>query len=110
MIVSVSPSARKSKLLSAALNVKSTEFVPDAVKEESSALTSPFGSELPPDQLAETRLEPTLLMPAPAKASVPETVSWSAVSPVWPASSVTRCGVLPLPKIVTVIGALAVPP
>ena len=60
MTVSVSPSARKSKLLSVALNEKPTELPSDVVNEDSSVLANPPGSTLPPDQVAETRLGTTL--------------------------------------------------
>src|SRR5260370_34816299 len=57
-MVSVSPAARKSKVLSAALKLKPTEPVPVlsvvTVVESAvaSVLTSPLGSVVPPDQVS----------------------------------------------------------
>ena len=67
--MSVSPAARKSKLLSAALNVKPIEPEPETVPVESaigvdsalaSTAASPLGSVAPPDQTAESKLELTV--------------------------------------------------
>ena len=63
MTVRVSPLARKSKALSAALNVTATESEPepvpsDAVADSAPAMAAatPLGSVAPPDQVAEVTL------------------------------------------------------
>ena len=66
MTVSVCPAARKSKAVSAALNVRAMEPEPEpvlsvVVVESASASTAarPLGSVAPPDQMAEPTLVPT---------------------------------------------------
>src|SRR5919204_4216593 len=68
MTVSVWLAARKSKVLSIALNLKLTAPEPEpvlsllteVVSADASTVLSPLGSVAPPDQIAETKLLPTV--------------------------------------------------
>src|SRR5919204_4506581 len=68
MTVSVWLAARKSKVLSIALNLKLTvpepepvlSLLTEVVSADASTVLSPLGSVAPPDQIAETKLLPTV--------------------------------------------------
>ncbi len=102
--MSVSPAARKSKLLSAALNVKPIEpvleampalsVVTDVNRALASTAASPLGSVAPPDQVIECTLVLTVWVSkklTSVKLSVPLAVS-AVVESVTPAISVIACG------------------
>src|SRR6266516_2487662 len=89
-MVRVSPAARKSKLLSAALNVVTIDpeeavllsVLTEVVSADASTVLSPLGSVAPPDQVIEARLALTELTLKSVKVSVPEGTVSSLVLPV----------------------------
>src|SRR5262252_8621954 len=88
-MVRVSPAARKSKVLSGALNVAAIDpLVPvlsaltEVVSPDASTALSPLGSVAPPDQVIEARLALTVLTFKWVKVSTPAGVVSRLVLPV----------------------------
>src|SRR6266516_8008077 len=99
-MVRVSPAARKSKLLSAALNVVTIDpeeavllsVLAEVVSADASTVLSPLGSVSPPDQVIEARLALTVLSFKSAKLRLAEGATLGVVLPVVSGNSMVRCG------------------
>src|SRR5262245_45495465 len=98
-MVRVSPAARKSKLLSAALNVVVIDpakpvllsVLTEVVSADASTVLSPLGSVAPPDQVTEARLALTVLTLKWVKVSSPEGAVSKLVLPVVLRISMIAC-------------------
>src|SRR5215813_9089359 len=99
-MVRVSPAARKSKVLSGALNVGAIDplvlivlsMLTEVVSADAStAKFGPLGSVAPPDQMIESRLALTVLKLKWVKLSSPAGVMSNALLPVAWSSSMTAC-------------------
>ena len=118
-MVRVWPAARKSKALSAALNVTPIEPEPEPVlsvavveSAPASAAANPLGSVAPPDQVAEVTLVLTVwwsVRSTSVKANVPVVLKPS-VTACGPEASAARTGVSLVPVMVIVTGRVKLTP
>src|SRR5258708_7629793 len=98
-MVRVSPAARKSKLLSAALNLATIDpaepvllsVLTEVVSADASTVPSPLGSVAPPDQVIEARFTLTVLTLKLVKVSEAEGAMSSLVLPMVLARSEITC-------------------
>src|SRR5262245_297123 len=87
------PAARKSKLLSAALNVRTIESAPIVVEmAPASTAASPLGGAMSPDKATADTLVLTSLGLKSLKLSAPDTAVSSLVLPVVLGISLIACG------------------
>ena len=115
----VSPLARKSKALSAALNVTATEPEPEPVPSDAvadsapaRAAATPLGSVAPPDQVAEVTLVLTVwwsVRSTSVKTNVP-VVLRPSVTVCGPEASAARTGASLVPMMVIVTGRVKLTP
>src|SRR5258708_33008165 len=99
-MVRVSPAARKSKVLSGALNVVAIDPVVPVLSlltevvsaDASTAKFDPLGSVAPPDQVIEARLALTVLTLKWVKVNSPAGAGWKVVRSVGVWASTTACG------------------